>query len=139
MRIIPKKKSEVTLRERGLRLTGPRRVILEVVRSTTAHPSAAQVYARVRRRLPRVSLATVYRNLRSLVEEGWLVPVEVPGEPARYEPAGKRHHHHFRCRRCDRLFELGGCRRPVPRAPKGFVVESHELTLYGRCASCAGP
>src|SRR3989449_8037823 len=58
--------ADATLRARGLRLTRQRRIILEVVRTTDAHPTAASVYRRVRRRLPRVSLATVYRNLRTL-------------------------------------------------------------------------
>src|SRR5438552_17051275 len=61
-----------TLRARGLRLTRPRRLILDVLRATDAHPTAALVYQRVRRRLPRVSLATVYRNLRVLAAEGFL-------------------------------------------------------------------
>src|SRR5437899_13101288 len=65
-------KSIDTLRDRGLRLTRPRRIILDVVRATDAHPTAAFVYRRVRRRLPRVSLATVYRNLRMLAAEGLL-------------------------------------------------------------------
>ena len=44
-----------------------------------------------------------------------------------------------RCRGCDRLFEIEGCRAGArPRAPKGFVVEDHELVFYGRCAACAG-
>ena len=67
--MIPNKTID-TLRDRGLRLTRPRRIILDVVRATDAHPTAAFVYRRVRRRLPRVSLATVYRNLRMLAAEG---------------------------------------------------------------------
>src|SRR5437762_13591785 len=64
--------TDATLRDRGLRLTRPRRIILDVVRATDAHPTAAFVYRRVRRRLPRVSLATVYRNLQMLAAEGFL-------------------------------------------------------------------
>ena len=56
--------SDAALRKVGLRLTGPRRVVLEVVRATDAHPTAETVHRMVRRRLPRVSLGTVYRNLR---------------------------------------------------------------------------
>src|SRR5438270_9062676 len=59
-------------RARGKRLTRPRRIILDVVRASDAHPSALMVYRQVRRRLPRVSLATVYRNLRMLAAEGVL-------------------------------------------------------------------
>src|SRR2546428_13476915 len=64
--------AEGALRTRGLRSTMPRRVILDVVRATDTHPTAAIVFERVRRRLPRVSLAPVYRNLRRLPAEGLL-------------------------------------------------------------------
>jgi Fur family transcriptional regulator, ferric uptake regulator len=117
--------------------TRQRRAIRQVFARSDRPLSAEEVRAGAHRHAPTLGLATVYRNLKALVDEGFLVAVAMPGEAARYEAAGKRHHHHFRCRRCDRLFELGGCRKPVPRAPKGFVVESHELLLYGRCASCA--
>ena len=73
---------DATLHARGLRLTRQRRIILEVVRATDAHPTAALVYRRVRRRLPRVSLATVYRNLRTLAAEGVLTE--------RADPSGVR-------------------------------------------------
>jgi hypothetical protein len=62
--------AEGVLRALGLRSTMPRRVILDVVRTTDTHPTAAFVFDRVRRRLPRVSLGTVYRNLRRLAAEG---------------------------------------------------------------------
>ena len=61
-----------TLRARGLRLMRPRRLILDVVCATDAHPTAAYVYRKGRRPLPRVSLATVYRNLRMLAAQGFL-------------------------------------------------------------------
>lgn len=118
--------------------TRQRRAIRQVFEKSGRPLSPQEVLAGAHRHAPTLGVATVYRNLKALVDEGWLVAVKVPGEPSRYEPSGKRHHHHFRCRRCDRLFELEGCRRPASRAPKGFVVESHELLLYGRCASCAG-
>jgi Fur family transcriptional regulator, ferric uptake regulator len=118
--------------------TRQRRAIRRALQNSGRPLSPREVRTAAHRHTPSIGVATVYRNLKALLDEGWLVAVEVPGEPARYEPAGKRHHHHFRCRSCDRLFELEGCRRPSPRAPKGFVVEAHELLLYGRCASCAG-
>src|SRR5215475_5237997 len=93
-----------TLRDRGLRLTRPRRIILDVVRATDAHPTAAFVYRRVRRRLPRVSLATVYRNLRVLAAEGFLAE--------RADAAGMRFdantgpHDHFTCLACGRIYDV---------------------------------
>lgn len=83
-------------------------------------------------------MATVYRTLNSLLEEGFVAAVELPGEPARYEVAGKPHHHHFHCRRCDQVFEVPGCPGNLRSVvPDGFRLESHEVVLYGSCAECA--
>ena len=85
-----------------------------------------------------ISVATIYRNINALVAERWLSAVEVPGEPARYEMAGKGHHHHFHCRRCGRIYDLPGCGLPTgtPVVPAGFQLSGHELFLYGSCEGC---
>ena len=94
---------------------------------------AAQSYA------PGLGIATVYRNLKALVEEGWLESVSLPGESPRYEIAGKRHHHHFRCRTCERVFEINGCYTNLLQlTPRGFRLEGHEVVLYGLCGACDG-
>jgi Fur family transcriptional regulator, ferric uptake regulator len=101
--------------------------------------SPREILAGAHRLAPTLGVATVYRTVRTLLDDGLLVRVELPGEPVRYESAGKGHHHHFHCRGCDRLFEIEGCRTVArPRAPKGFVVEDHQVVFYGRCAACAG-
>lgn len=85
-----------------------------------------------------LGIATVYRNIRTLVEESWLAVVELPGAVPRYEVHGKEHHHHFRCNRCDRVFEAPGCVNSLNElTPPGFSLESHELVLYGVCTECA--
>jgi Fur family ferric uptake transcriptional regulator len=130
------------LKARGKRLTRPRRIILDVVRASEAHPSAAAVYRLVRRRLPRVSLATVYRNLRMLAAEGLL--------DERAHPAGMRFdgntapHDHFSCVACGRIYDVPAPRRPRARLASyaGFEVLSQRIEFYGRCGACrhaAGP
>ena len=92
---------------------------------------AAQAY------VPALGIATVYRNLKGLVEEGHLQLVELPGESPRYERTGKHHHHHFHCRHCGRVYEVHGCPGDLRHLlPPGFVLDEHEVVLYGRCAAC---
>lgn len=81
--------------------------------------------------------ATVYRNIQSLVEEGWLTPVEIPGDSTRYEVSGKGHHHHFQCNQCKKLYEMTGCLPFKPKLPRGFRLTGHEFFLYGLCADCS--
>ncbi len=88
--------------------------------------------------VPGLGIATVYRNVKALVERQWLAEVVLPGAPSRYEVAGKLHHHHFRCRICDRVFEVEACPPDFTTlTPRGFRLESHDITLFGRCADCA--
>jgi len=87
---------------------------------------------------PALGMATVYRAINNLLEEGWLVSVNLPGEPARYERAGKRHHHHFHCNQCNRVFEADGCSLSLKNlVPEGFKLMTHEIVLYGLCAGCS--
>lgn len=90
--------------------------------------------------VPGLGIATVYRNLKALVEEGELQAVHLPGENPRFERVGHQHHHHFQCRQCQRVFDVHACPGDLGQlAPKGFTVEHHDLTLYGRCSDCAAP
>ena len=87
---------------------------------------------------PGLGIATVYRNLKALVDEGWLKPVELPGQSPRYERANIGHHHHFHCRSCGKVFDIAGCPGELKRlVPAGFKVEDHEFVLYGKCPGCA--
>ena len=132
--------SDDALRTRGLRLTGPRRVVLEVVRGTDSHPTAEQVHELVRRRLPRVSLGTVYRNLRLLVAEGLVN--ELTGPHARFD-GNVSDHHHFTCLGCGRIADVAGTMtEPHSRAlclrvtQSGLSVSHHRIDFYGRCPEC---
>ena len=126
------------LRARGLRLTEPRRLILDVVRATDAHPSASTVYRRLRRRLPRVSLATVYRNLRRLAAERFLS--ERAGMDGLRFDGNIERHDHFTCLTCRRVFDVPPARALGPRQRvairTGFEVLDHRVEFYRVCAAC---
>jgi Fur family ferric uptake transcriptional regulator len=97
-----------------------------------------EILAAAQGEVPALGLATVYRNLKQLAEAGEIQSVALPGEAARFEMAGHHHHHHFSCSMCQRVFDVHACPGDMRKlAPAGFVVERHELTLYGRCRDCS--
>lgn len=120
------------------RETRQRRAIRQIFEES-GHPlSPRELLEAAREHVAGLGIATVYRNLKSLQDEGWIVPVDLPGEPSRYEVAGKGHHHHFHCRNCDRVFEVEGCPGNLRNVtPDGFQLERHEFVLYGLCEACA--
>lgn len=99
--------------------------------------SPAEVLADARREVGGLGIATVYRNIRALVDQRWLVTVDLPGEASRYELAGLPHHHHFRCRHCHRVFDVA-CHLTGLAAglPPGYAVHQHDLILDGTCSGC---
>lgn len=120
------------------RSTRQRAALLAVFRSADRPLLAAEALELAQQQVPGLGLATVYRNLKALTEEGTLVQVLLPGETPRYEMADRQHHHHFQCVRCQRVFDGVGCPGSLEHlAPAGFVVQGHELTLYGLCRACA--
>lgn len=123
------------------RKTRQRAAILAAIRESEGPLSVSEVHERASRELPRLGIATVYRALGALRESGEILTVSLPGEEARYEPVGRGHHHHFRCRRCEQIFDLEVCPVGIPEGttlPGGYRVEDHHLTFYGSCAQCAG-
>ena len=117
--------------------TPQRRAIREVLTSTGRPMSPDEVRDAGKSLVKGLGIATVYRNLKLLTASGWLSPVDLPGEPTRYEVSVKPHHHHFLCRECDRAFEVEDCPGTQEfHAPSGFRIEAHDVVLYGVCASC---
>jgi Fur family ferric uptake transcriptional regulator len=119
------------------RNTQQRREIREVFERNNRPLASDEVLRLAQQRIAGLGMATVYRTIKTLTDEGWLVPVEVPGGPPRYEVRGKAHHHHFHCLKCGKLFELDRClERVVKLIPPSFRVVDHVVMIYGYCASC---
>lgn len=120
------------------RKTRQRAAIRSVFECARRPLTIGEVLELAQREVRGLGIATVYRAVGSMVEEGFLQQVEIGGEAPRYEVAGRPHHHHFHCRRCGRVFEVEGCLAEVEGlAPEGFRVEGHEIMLTGLCAECA--
>lgn len=115
-----------------------REAIYEYVASHGAHPSADQVYAGVRATFPTLGLATVYRNLSALVNEGRLTCSTHDGV-ARYD-ARTDSHHHFTCRECGRVqnleLELPDALLRSARRKVGGKIEAVSIDLSGVCGDC---
>lgn len=119
--------------------TAQRRAIRKVFSVQNRPLTPQEILDAAQEQVPQMGLATVYRTLKALTESQDLAIVDVPGEPQRYELSGKAHHHHFSCRSCGRMFEMDGCPGDLQNlVPRGFVMEDHEVFIYGRCREC-GP
>jgi len=123
----------------GLRMTAPRQAILDVVRHVCGHPNAEEVFKQVRRRLPHVSLATVYRNLELLSGAGLLRQLGPGAEQMRFD-ANVEQHYHVRCTGCGRVADLKANGRMVNERSVGrltdFLVTGHRLEFVGLCPDC---
>ena len=123
----------------NLRMTRQRRVILEELRNVNTHPSADEIYEMVRKRLPRISLGTVYRNLEVLSESGDIQKLELGCSLRRFDGIPENHYH-IRCTRCDRVVDA-----PVDfsidieqklKDETNFKIIGHKLEFIGICPAC---
>ena len=126
-------------RERGLRCTVQRRVILEAMLSLDNHPTADKVYEAVMPRLPGVSRTTVYRTLESLARMGVISKACHPGAVARYDSRTELHHHLI-CLHCDSVVDISDSGLDSVSIPDtsrlGFEVADFRVQLRGICRRC---
>ena len=122
------------------RMTPQRKIILEEIRKLNSHPSADEIYEVVRKRLPRISLGTVYRNLEILTELGEIQKLELAGSMNRFDWDTNKHYH-IRCTECGRV-------ENAPLAPLNqiedelygmtvFDIIGHRLEFVGLCPECS--
>jgi Fur family peroxide stress response transcriptional regulator len=130
---------EAACEQAGLAATEQRRLIYKALVERTDHPTAESVYLAIRGSAPRLSLATVYRNLRLFAEAGIVDEVATGSSFARFD-ANKRPHHHLICRKCGAVtdFYSEDLDRfaPAKRSVEGFEIESAKMNLFGTCARC---
>ena len=124
---------------RHKRATRQLAAVYESLQDDHSHPSADEIYRRVRSTLPRISLGTVYRNLQRLVAEGKIRLFLLGERVARYDPMVAEHDH-FICQQCGRvedvLLERDRRVNLDPLRNKGFTVTAHSLAIHGLCQKC---
>lgn len=124
---------------KGTRFTPHRAAVLDVLRGSMDHPTAAEIYRRVRRRRPGVACATIYNALNWLTRNGMAAELKFGDAATRYDPITSRHDH-LVCTRCGALMDstIEIPRKVWTTAARrmGFRVEHYRLELFGTCPRC---
>jgi Fur family ferric uptake transcriptional regulator len=124
----------------GQRHTRQRDAILQAITQAKGPVSIQQILARAQTARGSLGIATVYRTLNLLLGSMRIQTVILPDGQTCYERSGMGHHDHFQCRRCRNVYDLEVCPLHLARGtiiPGGFLVEDHEMTLYGLCPACS--
>ena len=124
---------------KGCHMTRQRVAVYDYLGRVDHHPTADEVYLAVKQELPRVSLATVYKNLEALIECGLASKLTYGDGAARYDIRTDQHHH-TRCLKCGKIRDLdpddsGETLRCI-KPPAGFQVVDYRLELIGYCRDC---
>ncbi len=128
-----------TLKQKGLKLTPQRKLIIDAIHETEAHLTAEEIIAHVQARMPEVHKSTIYRTLELLEGAGCVFKSEL-GDHSIYHHAEEGHHHHLVCRRCGKTIE---CDENLFTSVEGslvekygFRVEFNHLVISGLCEEC---
>ena len=123
----------------NMRLTAQRQVILEELGKVTSHPTANEVYDMVRRRLPRIGLGTVYRNLELMADVGVILKLEVGGTQKRFD-ATVEPHYHVRCTACGKVNDIDIAVQEqineMAEKASNYKILGHHIEFSGICTSC---
>jgi len=115
--------------------------MLEVLKKLKTHPTAEQLHRAVRRRLPRISLSTVYRNLDILARSGAVHRIDIAGAQARFD-GDVSLHYHLRCLECGRVDDVMAGPFPMiddaARQMTSYEIMGHRLEFLGLCPTCKG-
>ncbi len=128
-----------TLKNKGLRLTPQRRIIIELIHDRPAHLTAEEIISCVQAQMPGVNKSTVYRTLELLEKTGCVYRSEIEGHVI-YHHADEGHHHHLVCEKCGRTIE---CSEEITaplektlRQKYGFQAQLQHLVISGICEQC---
>lgn len=123
----------------GLKVTHQRTAVYAMLAGTDSHPSPEEVYSSIRRDLPSISLATVYKILDLFHKHGFLRRVSTDGQVARYD-ANVDAHHHLICARCGGIQDVTvhGCDDLQVDVPDGAALQvgSYDIIFHGLCGGC---
>ena len=124
-----------------LRKSRQREAILEVVRRTDTHPTAEWIYEQVRKKIPNISLGTIYRNLKLLADEDKIMELEINGGASRFD-GNTEFHHHFACKQCGKILDVTLNEQMESQMidsiskETGLKITNHFCEFAGICREC---
>jgi Fur family ferric uptake transcriptional regulator len=132
--------NEHDLRQRGIRLTPQRRMILDAIARSSGHITADDIHQSVRAVYPEMNISTVYRNLERLMALHLIAVTDLGGGHLCFEVLQKARHHHLICHKCGQMVEmsddmLAGLRQSIENS-YSFAVDIDHLALWGLCHAC---
>lgn len=120
-----------------IRVTKQRMAILRCLSEAVRPLFIEEILEQAAIEIPQINLSTVYRTLRTLLEEEKITLVSLPGEKSCYEIYQNEHHHYFLCDGCSKVYYINQCLKGIAEmVPKGFHVLGHSITLNGFCLDC---
>lgn len=121
-------------KNKQIRFTNQKMAIWEYLKSVKTHPSVEDVFQQVKKTLPRITLATVYRNLKEMSRQG--IIQEIPDKISRYD-GDISIHAHFICEKCNKIYDIfGKCALMKPISTKVGEIKKHQIFFYGICKKC---
>ena len=136
------------------RMTRQKQAVVTALEQSERSLSPQEIQIVAQQSVPQLNLSTIYRQLKTLLQEGRIQKVTLAGQAPRFELSSDDfvndsestlenhlgHHHHFHCTACNGVFPLHGCPDGIDRlVPQGFELQTHHLSLEGRCVSCVSP
>ncbi|MBN2086756.1 transcriptional repressor [Candidatus Peregrinibacteria bacterium] len=122
------------------RLTKQKIVIMEELRKVCSHPTASEIYKMVKKRLPTIGLATVYRNLSSMAEDKMIIKLHSKGKEARYD-GNTSNHCHLICKKCGHVIDIFDIKDISIKSNQlnesEFVIDYGWLEIHGLCKKCS--
>jgi len=132
---------EAVLKEKGYKLTGQRRLIIEAFNENPGHHTAQEIFDLVKEKLNGINFSTIYRNLELLSTLEIINKLQIESGISHYELQGSEHHHHIICKKCGATREIDIC--PYANLGEeqlnaiGFRATDHKFEIYGYCSRCS--
>ena len=118
-----------------------REIILNILKENVVHPTAEYLYAKIQEKDPKISLATLYRNLNQLTENGIIKKIDGLENSSHYDH-NTHNHYHFICKKCNRVYDIKSEVAPdlINKTEEltGFLIENHDIVFSGICKECRG-